>query len=98
MIVTISSPSCLVSFDEYGNEEEHLLSELQLRTEEEEEEEEILWVPSPPPMPAENDELSATFMSWYLAGYHTGFYQSMKNKFPQKDELDFQIRCRETSK
>lgn len=38
-----------------------------------------------PPFPAlnptdDNDTLSSTLMSWYLAGYHTGFYQGIKNK------------------
>jgi survival motor neuron protein len=36
--------------------------------------------PSLPPMNIvdESDCLSSTLMSWYLAGYHTGFYQAMK--------------------
>ena len=80
-ILDIASPSCHVSFDEYGNEEEHLLTELQLPIEEEagEDEGEEIVVPSPPPMPEGiSSDLSSTLMSWYLAGYHTGFYQAMK--------------------
>jgi survival motor neuron protein len=110
-IIHIDPSSCTVSFDDYGNEETHPLTDLQLRTEEEEEEEEeeeieeqqqqqqqellpsidesdILPPPPPPPLPPfpvlnptdDNDTLSSTLMSWYLAGYHTGFYQGINNK------------------
>ncbi|CAF1063833.1 unnamed protein product [Rotaria sordida] len=42
-------------------------------------------LPPPPPFPIlnpnnDNDALSSTLMSWYLAGYHTGFYQGIKDK------------------
>ena len=50
-ILDISPPSCTVAFDDYGNEEEHLLTELQLPIEEEEEEEEKVIPSPPPPMP-----------------------------------------------
>jgi survival motor neuron protein len=99
-ILHIDSSSCTVSFDEYGNEESHPLTDLQIRTTEEEEEQEQELLPtiteddilptSPPPpvLPPfpvlnpndDNDALSSTLMSWYLAGYHTGFYQGIKNK------------------
>ena len=100
-IVQIDSSSCTVSFDDYGNQENHPLNDLQIRTEEEEQqqqeistnidEDDILPaspLPPPPllpPFPAlnptdDNDTLSSTLMSWYLAGYHTGFYQGIKNK------------------
>lgn len=44
--------------------------------------------PSPPPLPPfpqlnptdTSDTLTSTLMSWYLAGYHTGFYQGINNK------------------
>jgi survival motor neuron protein len=106
-IIHIDSSSCIVSFDDYGNEEIHPLTDLQLRTNEEIEgeveveqqqqqqqqepvpsidEDDIL--PPPPPLPPfpvlnstdDNDTLSSTLMSWYLAGYHTGFYQGINNK------------------
>jgi hypothetical protein len=38
-IIHIQSSSCTVSFDDYGNEERHALTDLQLRTEKEEEQE-----------------------------------------------------------
>lgn len=112
-IIQIDSSSCTVSFDDYGNEEAHPLTDLHLRTENEDEEDEheqqqqqqhqqgeeeaeegvisidehdILPPPPPAPLPllnvndGNNDTLSATLMSWYLAGYHTGFYQGIKNK------------------
>jgi len=101
-IIHIDSSSCTVSFDDYGNEEIHPLTDLQIRTEVEADEEEqqqkqellpaideddILPPPPPPPPPFpvlnptdDNDTLSSTLMSWYLAGYHTGFYQGLKNK------------------
>ncbi|CAF1119662.1 unnamed protein product [Adineta ricciae] len=99
-IVTIDASSCTVSFDEYGNEEIHLLSDLQIRTDDDQqdilspmEKQDVstsvsLPIPAPPPpslppfpnLPSneDNDSLSATLMSWYLAGYHTGFYQALK--------------------
>jgi survival motor neuron protein len=89
-IIHIDSSSCTVSFDDYGNEEIHPLIDLQLRTEEEQQqpvtsinEDDIL--PPHPPFPVlntndDNDTLSSTLMSWYLAGYHTGFYQGIKDK------------------
>jgi len=49
-------------------------------------EHDILPPPAPlPPFPVlnpndDNDTLSSTLMSWYLAGYHTGFYQGIKDK------------------
>jgi hypothetical protein len=98
-IIHIDSSSCTVSFDEYGNEEIHPLTDLQIRTEEEAveqqqellpsiDEDDILPPPPPPLLPPfpvlnptdDNDTLSSTLMSWYLAGYHTGFYQGLKNK------------------
>lgn len=108
-IILIDSLSCTVSFDDYGNEEAHSLTDLQIRTEDEEEagataaaeeeqqqeepvisidEHDILPPPPPPPIPFpllnpnndNNDTLSSTLMSWYLAGYHTGFYQGIKDK------------------
>jgi survival motor neuron protein len=84
-IIHIDSSSCIVLFDDYGNEEIHPLTDLQIRTEEEEEllpsiDEDDILPPPPllPPFPAlnppdDNDTLSSTLMSWYLAGYHTGF-------------------------
>jgi len=113
-IIQIDSLNCTVCFDDYGNEEEHPLTDLQIRTENEDNEEEeegeindeqeqgeedgstnpinesdiLPPVPAPPLMPPfptitptdDNDSLSSTLMSWYLAGYHTGFYQGIKNK------------------
>ena len=103
-IIHIDSSVCTVSFDDYGNEEPHPLTDLQLRTEEEAEEVEIeeqqqqellpsinesdILPPPPPLLPPfpvlnptdDSDTLSSTLMSWYLAGYHTGFYQGIKNK------------------
>jgi hypothetical protein len=95
-IIHIQSSSCTVSFDDYGNEESHPLTDLQLRTEKEEEEQQeplssidehdiLPPPPPPPPFPIlnpndDNDTMSSTLMSWYLAGYHTGFYQGIKDK------------------
>ncbi|CAF3356239.1 unnamed protein product [Rotaria sp. Silwood2] len=97
-IIDISSLSltCSVSFDDYGNEEIHPLTDLQIRTEEEQQQQEVLSsidehniLPPPPPPPPhfpilnlnnDNDDLSSTLMSWYLAGYHTGFYQGIKDQ------------------
>ncbi|UJR10872.1 hypothetical protein I4U23_015059 [Adineta vaga] len=100
-IITIESSSCTVSFDDYGNEEIHALTDIQVRTDDEQPEilspmeqqdtttDIPLATPLPPPPPPplfpvlssneDNDTLSATLMSWYLAGYHTGFYQGMKS-------------------
>lgn len=96
-IISIDTNSCTVSFDDYGNEEIHPFTDLQLRVEElqpealpaiEEVESPVVAIPPPPPPPPpfpsmgatdDKDTLSATLMSWYLAGYHTGFYQGMKN-------------------
>jgi len=94
-IIDIDSSSCTVSFDDYGNEEIHPLTDLQIRIEDEQQEpvslvdEQDTLAPVPPPPPLlppfpvlnpneDNDTLSATLMSWYLAGYHTGFYQGLK--------------------
>lgn len=97
-ILQISSSNCSVRFDDYGNEEEHRLTDLQIRTDEiedgqiEDEEEEEEKVPVEmeipratqiPPLPQfdsidSNENLSSTLMSWYLAGYHTGYYQAIK--------------------
>jgi hypothetical protein len=89
-IINIDSSSCTVLFDDYGNEEIHPLNGFQIRTEEEQElltsidEHDIL--PPPPPFPVlnpyndDNDTLSSTLMPWYLAGYHTGFSQRIKDK------------------
>ena len=86
-IVNLSSSTCTVLFDDYGNEEIHPLTDLQIQTEQQQSstinEDDIL--PSAPPFPRlnfneENDSLSSTLMSWYLAGYHTGFYQGIKNR------------------
>ncbi|CAF1089699.1 unnamed protein product [Adineta steineri] len=98
-ILNIDSSSCTVLFDDYGNEESHLLTDLQIRTEDEQQQEPVsiddeqdtlTSVPQPPapllpPFPElnsndNNDTLSSTLMSWYLAGYHTGFYQGIKDK------------------
>jgi len=76
------------------NEEEEQEEEEGEIIEEEQEEEtienpinesDILPPPVMPPFPRinptdDNDNLSSTLMSWYLAGYHTGFYQGIKNK------------------
>jgi hypothetical protein len=96
-IINIESTSCTVSFNDYGNEEMHPLTDLQIRIEDDQSETlpsieehdtiaEIVPPPPPPPPPfpvcnsnEDNDTLSATLMSWYLAGYHTGFYQGLKN-------------------
>jgi survival motor neuron protein len=91
-----SSSSCTVTFDDYGNEEIHPLTDLQIRIEEQQQEsilsvDETDELPQPPPPPSlppfpvlnsndDKDSLSATLMSWYLAGYHTGFYQGIKDK------------------
>jgi len=93
-IINIDSSSCTVLFDDYGNEEIHPLNDLQIRTEEGEEQQQEPLIsinendilPPPPPFPVlnpnndDNDTLSSTLMSWYLAGYHTGFYQEIKDK------------------
>jgi survival motor neuron protein len=93
-IIHIDALSCTVSFDDYGNEEIHLLADLQMRIEEQQQEslpsidEDDILPPPPPPLPPfpilnpndDNDTLSSTLMSWYLAGYHTGFYQGIKDK------------------
>ncbi|CAF3004278.1 unnamed protein product [Rotaria socialis] len=101
-IINISSTTCTISFDDYGNEEIHQLTDLKMRTEEEQEQEQehlkqpaaascvdendiLPSLPRPTPFPIlnpndDNDSLSSTLMSWYLAGYHTGFYQGIKDK------------------
>lgn len=96
--ISLSSKSCTILFDDYGNEEIHQLTDLKKRIEEEGKEEEAMEEsspidendilpppPVPPPFPDVNsgddkDSLSSTLMSWYLAGYHTGFYQGVKEK------------------
>ncbi|CAF3808180.1 unnamed protein product [Rotaria sp. Silwood1] len=96
--ISLSSLTCSISFDDYGNEEIHPLTDLQIRTEEEEQQQQqqqqqeaLLSIdehdilPPPPPFPIlnpndDNDALSSTLMSWYLAGYHTGFYQGIKDR------------------
>ena len=91
-IVTISASLSTVLFDDYGNEEVHPLSDLQLRTDGEIDHEDLelpsvpaSLPPPPPPLPGlqsnsgdDQNGLSATLMSWYLAGYHTGYYQALK--------------------
>ena len=93
-IVTISASLSTVLFDDYGNEEVHPLSDLQLRTDEniDHEDADVSAVPAPPPPPPppfpdlpsnsvdDQNGLSATLMSWYLAGYHTGYYQALKQQ------------------
>ena len=95
-IIQLSSLNCTVRFDDYGNEEDHSLDDLHIRNEQDQNEENIqMDIPiieketeNPsiiPPFPLENsststDNLSSTLMSWYLAGYHTGYYQAMKEK------------------
>lgn len=96
-----SNSTCTVCFDDYGNEEVHPLTDLQIRKEEEsqQQQESLSFIdehdilPPAPPVPPfpilnsndDNDSLSSTLMSWYLAGYHTGFYQGIKDKrnFPK---------------
>ncbi|CAF0820911.1 unnamed protein product, partial [Didymodactylos carnosus] len=87
------SDTCLVYFDDYGNEELHdvnelvsfedlnQLSPLSISSS-------IFQQPSiaiPPPLMTipshdnnDSDHLSSTLMSWYLAGYHTGYYVGLK--------------------
>ena len=80
-IIQIDSLNCTVCFDDYGNEEEQEEETIENPINESD----ILPPPVMPPFPRinptdDNDNLSSTLMSWYLAGYHTGFYQGIKNK------------------
>lgn len=101
-IIDLHPPNCTVMFDDYGNEETHLIIELKIRNEKETSsliEQTDIPIQENDPLILLNfnrndnqsiippfnfndnsNDLSETLMSWYLAGYHTGFYQAIRQR------------------